>query len=163
MNAPSELAAQFFPASQRATATAIAWGSQTLGVSIAYLILPGLGSGPSKNHTHTPPHHAGNSFDYAGDLFDYEQDGGTLEPYSGGSLDTFDTFGVGGFHGYQDAVTYDGGGASILDFGPHPSPPKPHHNGSHPHKPPHHNNNGMYAAIPPAFISIRGPQWSSAA
>ena len=39
----------------------------------------------------------------------------------------------------------DGGGLFDVEFGPYsnsPSPPKPHHNGSHPHKPPHHNTGG---------------------
>jgi len=39
-NGPPDLAAQWFPISQRATATAIAWSCMSLGVSIAFFVVP---------------------------------------------------------------------------------------------------------------------------
>lgn len=42
MIAPPQLAAQWFPLNQRASATALAWTSQTIGVAVGYLIGPRL-------------------------------------------------------------------------------------------------------------------------
>lgn len=46
MNAPPQLAAMWFPPRQRATATAIAWSSQAVGVSIGFYLAPVLVSTP---------------------------------------------------------------------------------------------------------------------
>jgi len=42
MNAPPQLAAMWFPPTQRATATAIAWSAQAFGVAIGYYLGPVL-------------------------------------------------------------------------------------------------------------------------
>eukprot|EP00035_Acanthoeca_spectabilis_P002179 m.85688 g.85688 ORF g.85688 m.85688 type:complete len:493 (-) comp11408_c0_seq1:60-1538(-) len=39
-NCPAQLASQWFPVEQRATATAIAWSAQALGTAVAYLLVP---------------------------------------------------------------------------------------------------------------------------
>ena len=41
-NVPPQLAAQWFPANQRATATAVAWSAQSIGVALGYLLAPTL-------------------------------------------------------------------------------------------------------------------------
>eukprot|EP00729_Bicosta_minor_P003293 gene3293-28038_t len=47
MNAPPQLAAAWFPPRHRATATAIGWSAQCIGVAIGYLIAPMLCPEPS--------------------------------------------------------------------------------------------------------------------
>ena len=48
MNAPPQLAAEFFPLRQRTTATAVAWGAQLIGVALGYAIFPRLVPTPAK-------------------------------------------------------------------------------------------------------------------
>ena len=48
MNAPPQLAAEFFPLHQRTTATAIAWGAQLIGVALGYALFPRLAPTPGK-------------------------------------------------------------------------------------------------------------------